>query len=246
MTRIKVVVIGVAAHILALRRAGIDGADPIMIREEIDALAKPAGVGDIAIQLQQALECSTAPGVAPQVTDSSAAIALLICEVANIDVAPDNDAATRPERDGVRHAVGKLARLAPARRNRVEHLKTPGELPGIAGEQYLLAGRKPGIDAAQRTLVGQTPGHITGRRHDVHLAGTFLAPNEGQQRPIGRETRVADLANACCETFGTPAVARNKPEIIFRHKHDTILMNSWIADVTLRCHMCYFLDAVVG
>src|SRR5260370_36611541 len=65
MTRIKVVMIGVAAYILALRRAGIDVSDPIIIREDIDALAHPARAGDIAIQLQQALERSTARGVAP-------------------------------------------------------------------------------------------------------------------------------------------------------------------------------------
>src|SRR5579872_7209829 len=101
-------------------------------------------------------------------------------------------------------------RLASIRRNGIQHLETPGELPGIAGKQYLFTRRQPRINAAYRSLlISQPPGDIARGWHNIHFAGTLFAPNEGQLRAIRRKTRIADLAHASCKTFGAPALARN-------------------------------------
>jgi ABC-type nitrate/sulfonate/bicarbonate transport system substrate-binding protein len=48
VARIEIVVVGMAAHIFALRRAGVDVANAFVIGEEIDSLANPARVGNVA------------------------------------------------------------------------------------------------------------------------------------------------------------------------------------------------------
>ena len=51
VTRVEIRVIGMATHILASRRAGVDVANALVIRKEVNALAYPAWSGYIAIEL---------------------------------------------------------------------------------------------------------------------------------------------------------------------------------------------------
>ncbi len=168
-------------------------------------------------------------------------IAFLVSKIACVNVAPDHHAAVRPKRNGVRHSIRQLVRFATIRGNGIQYLETRGELPRVAGVQNLLARGHPAIHAAYRPLlVGQAARHVTRRGHDIDLAGTFLAPHKSQQRPIRRKTWITDLAHASRKTFGASPLARNKPQIILRHKHNLILMNSRITDISLRCHSASF------
>src|ERR1700738_3475034 len=102
--------------------------------------------------------------------DSAATIAFLVRKIARVDVAPNDDFTARTIGDGVGHAEWELTRLASARRNRVENLKAPGKLPGIAGKQNVLAVRLPSSDATECALEGEAFGDAALRGHDIDLA----------------------------------------------------------------------------
>jgi hypothetical protein len=55
-TRIEVVVPRMAADILAAGQAGVDIADALVVGDEVDARADPAGRGNVAVEVEQVVE----------------------------------------------------------------------------------------------------------------------------------------------------------------------------------------------
>src|SRR5437660_6593940 len=102
--------ISMTAHILAEESTRIEINHPLVIGEEVDALAHPAWIGDIAIQLKQALKIPVPVDIAPQMPNSASPVAFPVREFAYIDVASNHHAALRRVGDGIRHTEGKLAR----------------------------------------------------------------------------------------------------------------------------------------
>src|SRR5207248_7371640 len=107
-------------------------------------------------------------------------------------------------------------------RDRVEPaLATEGAV-GVAGEEDRGAVRGPAGDGAVGGLEGQAPGRPAARRHDVDLGRSLLAPDEGEQRAVRREARVAGLPNPRGEPPGPTTLGRRHPEIVLADEDERI------------------------
>src|SRR5581483_3189121 len=143
MAGIEILVIGVLAHVLAKRSTRIEIAHPLVIGEEVDTLAHPAGIGDVAVQMQQALKVAIAIGIAPQMPDEAPTVALPMREFAHVDIAPNHNAALRPIGNRVGLAERKLAWQSALGLHSEDDLEAGRELTGISGVQDLLSVGRP-------------------------------------------------------------------------------------------------------
>src|SRR5712692_5818135 len=153
VTGVEVLVVAMAAQVFAQGRAGINVAHPFMVGNEIDALAYPARCGDIAVQPQQALECSVALDIAPEVSGGAAPVAFPASRFVN--VAPDDHAAVWPVGDGVGLPDGQLTRLSASRRDGINIFLPRQRLCRIAGVQDGIAVWRPANYLAGRALKGK-------------------------------------------------------------------------------------------
>ncbi len=92
VTGIEILVISVAAYILAEGCARIDVANSFVVGEKVDALAHPARVGNVPIELEQSLERSVTADIAPQVPNPAAPVAFLVGKIPHVYIAAEHDA----------------------------------------------------------------------------------------------------------------------------------------------------------
>src|SRR5258708_33854776 len=76
MARVVAVLVGWGAHLTAVRGAGVEFADPLVIGEEPDAVAEPHRAGDVSLQHLETAKLPAAARVDPQRSGGAAAIAL--------------------------------------------------------------------------------------------------------------------------------------------------------------------------
>src|SRR5690348_8035893 len=97
-----------APQIFARGQAGVDIANAFMVGDKIDAVANPAGRGDVAIEIEQPAKCAFACRVHIEIASGAATIALPERWLTRISA--KHDCAMRPKGDGSRGSVWQRSR----------------------------------------------------------------------------------------------------------------------------------------
>src|SRR5207249_3741709 len=132
--------------------------------EEVDAIAQPAGPGEVAVQLHERAEGARTVrglGVDPHRARRAAAVALPPGRLA-AGMAAEHDAGGGTEGDAGGGAKRELAREAAVERHGVEPLLAGEGAAGVGGVENGPAVGRPAGDAALRALVGEAARRAAG------------------------------------------------------------------------------------
>ncbi len=230
VARVEILEVRMAGQLSTLDRAGVHVPVALVVGQEEDALATPAGTGQVAVEPHQRHVAAAGIAVDPERAGRPAAIALPGGGFAR-GLSPEHRCATRAVGKGGRRPERELGRQAAAHRHAVEPL---------------LAGKGPGGDGCvdDRRSVGRPGGHGTGRAlerqplgraaaggHDVDLRRTLLACHEGDRPTVRREARPARLAGARGQPTRVAAADVDAPQVVLADEDDGPGVDGRVAEV---------------
>src|SRR6185437_6785847 len=137
----------------AVRVAGVDVRDAVVVAEEVDPIAYPAGVGQVAGQADQGLVVAAVRAVDPEPSAGAAAIALPARGFG--DAATEHGAAVRAPGDAAGRSVAEQSGGTAGWIDREQPVPESGRLLCGAGIDDLAGPRVPSDDGATGRLVGQ-------------------------------------------------------------------------------------------
>ncbi len=118
VAHVEIAVMRMPAHVCAVRQAGVEIADALVVGHEVDTLTHPERRGDIALQLQQTPPVTLTGGVNPQIAHLPAAVAFPARQVGGM--AADDHAAGWAKGDADRRAGGQALRFPALARHGVK------------------------------------------------------------------------------------------------------------------------------
>ena len=182
MAGVVVVVVAVAAQITLVWQAGVEIAHALGVGKEVDAVADPHRVGQVALEPAHPSKCSAAFGVDPEVPRRPATVALPARRVGG--VASDEAGSGGAEGEVVDLPIGQHLRRAPQR------VERPG---AVVAKERLAEGRDeqdPALRSpAAKHHVRAEPCHAASRSalggHQIDLGQLLVAADIGNPFAIG-------------------------------------------------------------
>ena len=202
-------VVRVALQVRAVRQAGIEVRDSLIVRHKVDALANPHRSGVVALGGFEEGEGSRAVAVNPEHACRAAPIAFPAGGVHR--VAPDNHPAVRTEADGMRDSVGVHAWLTPFAGHAPEPYLAWRAACRAVIDNLVAVGRPADHTHHRRALIGEALRLAPLCGDDIDLRMPLIPRHEGNPFAVRRIVGGADHTEGSGEPSGDTSLSRNRP-----------------------------------
>ena len=233
MTRVEVVVIGVALCIGAVRLHRIQVAHALAVGNEVHAVADPHRARDVAGELGHAPERPAARGVDPKVSRRAAAITLPPCRVRGVAADHHRLAGTVGEmvhlaqRQELRHAAGGIERVRAVVAEERLAVRSDEEDVALAREAAHHHVRAEPRHAARGPAFGG---------HQIDLGVLLVAAHEREPLAVRRQAGRGGLAQTRGQAACRAAFVAYRPQVVVADEDQRVPAQRGISQIPLIVH----------